>query len=313
MKQIMDAHKIPAGIIELYQLIAFSHDFDMNSVKRIISSSNFSLFLNSQNQEQPFAEKEFSAYHEHCFETPLLAICHIASQHHHRISDGDLAEIIAHLLALHANPNVSDAEGNTPILLLASSDPERQHLTASIELLMKAGAEINATNFENKSALHLAFARMNFSLATRLYYDLGAKVMFDQNNNCFLHECEEHGIDELLEHIDELVRHLKLHHLISNFPEEKDEIYAFLLRDSSGQEVISVCQQQLMPITPRALCYCLDKIANEAVASALFNNLQKRLYGIYSWSAALSHFGFFPSISPDMDIGRDHDFRNQRL
>jgi ankyrin repeat protein len=274
---------IPYALLELYDFIGRQNDFDIAKMNEIIFRDDFQLLLDSNHQEQRLSEDDFQDFHDHCFETPLLAICHIASQHNNKITDRELKKLIRRLVSLHADVHAVDEEGNSAILLLSSSLPDRSHLIESIQLLINEGADINAVNYEGKNVLHRSFELMNFSLASLLYFDLGARVVWDKNNSTFLLECEEHSPEELSKKINELTNHLFLHHLLAtNISEDEDHLYRALIEDPSGKLALKLCKTKTLPITAQALDYAFKHFVNDDVASAIINCLEERIRTIYS-------------------------------
>ncbi|HLB42435.1 MAG TPA: hypothetical protein VJN02_06230 [Gammaproteobacteria bacterium] len=181
-KRHLEINHLPENIANFYSKITH-FEYNHEQVMSILKHPSFQL-----NQDIPFTQEAYSPYHDHSFETPLLAICHYASQHAYDISDEELLDIIEQFVDLKANVNAKDQWQDTPLLLLSMTDNDKGPYTTSIQSLIKHGANIQETNKNGEGVLHHAYDSGHFEHAF-LFTELGAPVILDKQGNSFLKSC----------------------------------------------------------------------------------------------------------------------------
>src|SRR3990167_7837920 len=144
-KRHLEINHLPENIANFYSKITH-FEYNHEQVMSILKHPSFQL-----NQDIPFTQEAYSPYHDHSFETPLLAICHYASQHAYDISDEELLDIIEQFVDLKANVNAKDQWQDTPLLLLSMTDNDKWPYTTSIQSLIKHGANIQEKNQNGSS------------------------------------------------------------------------------------------------------------------------------------------------------------------
>lgn len=268
---------INQSIDQFYELI-IEEEVSAEEILVLLSQPKFKLFKNEQGKEKLIPESMFQEYHPHSFETPLLAICHIAAEHTFDISDLDLVLILKLLITLGANIHAHDDSGNTAILLLAASGREREPLVESIAYLLDMGAELNAKNVSQETVLTRSLLQLNFALAEELY-NMGAEVSVNSRNETYLAELYALNEEDLLEHADELIRHLKMHHLLSDF-KDTEKVYPAPVMDNVAHLVQALNND--CALTESSLKMILKKcVDNSELLYPLALNLDRKLKLIY--------------------------------
>ena len=190
-------------------------------------------------------------------------------------------------------------EGNTALLLLASSLPERRLLVNTIELLLLNNADLSDCNAESKTVLHLSFELMNFALTT-IFYKLGAKVNAQSSQDTYLLECEENDPSEIAKFINDLIQHLKLQHLLADLPLEKDALFKVLEKNLDYNKVADYIDSNNPSITERSLKCIVEQIQDDDVVASLFRSLDAKLKTLLLSPSGTDHFIFkHRSINPE--------------
>lgn len=272
-------NNIPKAIGDFYQAINADH-YNHEEVTKILDRLQLALV---KGQEKSFSENQFQRYHEHCFQTPLLAICHIASQHSTAITDEQLSEIITRLIKLGADITKKDELGSTPLLLLASSVKERPHLIKSIKLLLQHGAVISEQNDSGKTVLHQAYNAENFELAHHLL-DLNATVLADEDDQSFLMELTEADINTVKQQLHLIKSLLTKLHLLSQVPEKDDSLYTFLKSETDINKgtALETLLEQDPPLSEHTLKFAFENLAEDDEFDILLHHMDKKLISMYS-------------------------------
>ena len=177
MMNVSKVQPLPAPIADFYAAIDDKNEFNYSQVISILDRDDFKLSIDHQREEH-YTEEQYSKFHKHCFKTPLLAICHIASQHNTKMTDEQLLSILQRLIKHGSDIHARDDGGDTPIFLLSHSYAYRAHLKKSIEYLVANGANINGKNKEGLTVLDRASSVSNYDLAAILLC-LGARVSLE--------------------------------------------------------------------------------------------------------------------------------------
>lgn len=278
---------IANDILPFYDLLT-DEDFSIDNLISMAKHKDFKLLI-QHGEEQVLSEDTFYDYHPHSFETPLLAVCHMAAEHIDTISDEDLVQLIQVLIEKGANVDACDNSGNTPLLLLAACSPEKNFAKA-IQHLVDAGADINATNTTNQSALHRTMEKANFKLADA-FYELGVKVTFDKKNHSHLIEILVCDPQEILLKFPDFLKHLQTHHLLAQ--PNKQTIFENHIEYS---EIDKILKQQ-GPLESKKIAKILVKsVEDELLFIALIERLNQQLYEAYHFRFDLPEpRGFRPS------------------
>lgn len=120
----------------------------------------------------------------------------------HAATNGNIDDLRL-LLAAHANPNIKDTNGNTPLINVAMSTP--QNALAIAQLLIKSGALLDTQNAFGYSALMKAVDQSNIDLIT-LLVSAGADINLrneEDGNKTAIDYAIWHRKNEIQQAIDE--------------------------------------------------------------------------------------------------------------
>jgi ankyrin repeat protein len=114
----------------------------------------------------------------------LTGNCEIDARTDHRgsalhfasLAGGD--DCVAELLANKADPDLRDGAGNTPLILCSRSGKNNTMYRVS-KLLIKYGCEVDAVNWEGRSALHYAVEKLR-----------GVDLLVTEGADCNIRDCD---------------------------------------------------------------------------------------------------------------------------